>query len=236
MVEISLTGDQMLTVLETVAEQGPLSAADVARFCDINRTVAHRLLITLGQRGYVRRDEGGYTLGPAITALTRHLETDLAAIARAEMEKLAAETGETVVLHGLDNGEAVVIDQALGQRHVLRVQHTPGSRHPLHKGASGWSILAFQEPKLQTRFLKKAPDLKLANERIAQTRKDGFAVSHDELQMGVHGIAVPLLRSDGTCSASIGILVPTGRSELLPMLAKPLMAAAAAISKNLPRR
>ncbi|KQV37034.1 transcriptional regulator [Rhizobium sp. Root1204] len=226
----------MLTVLETVAEHGPLSAAEVARRCDINRTVGHRLLITLAQRGYLRRDEEGYTLGPAITALSRYMATDLAAISRAEMAKLAAETGETVVLHGLDNNEAVVVDQALGQMHLVRVQHTPGSRHPLHKGASGWSILSFQDTKSQSKILRKVDDLEAANKRIAQTKMDGFAVSHDELQMGVHGIAVPILRADGTCSASLGILVPAGRSELLPALAKPLMAAAAAISKQLPKR
>jgi len=234
MAEISQTGDQMLTVLETVAKDGPMSAAEVARHCDINRTVAHRLLATLAQRGYVRRVQDGYTLGPAVPSLIGSRPTDLAALARPRMEQLAATSGETAVLHGLSETEAVVIEQALGERHLVRVQHRPGSRHSLHKGASGWAILAYQPEKQRTRLLKVLKAGDGGEERIAEIRANGFALSHDELQMGVHGIAAPLLHSDGRCEASLGILVPSSRSELLPSLAETLMAAAAAISKSLP--
>ena len=154
MAEISLTGDQMLTVLETVARQGPLSAADVARLCDINRTVAHRLLVTLAQRAYVRRDEEGYRVGPAALLLAQSADFDLRRLARPIMQRLAEDTGETVVMHAIDDAEAVVIDQALAQRHLVRVEHRPGSRHPLHQGASGWSLLAFQSGKFIDRVLK----------------------------------------------------------------------------------
>jgi IclR family KDG regulon transcriptional repressor len=112
--EISLTGDQMLTVLETVAKKGPVGAADVARTCDINRTVAYRLLVTLEQRAYVRRGHDGYTLGSAINDLVRHLDRDISSIARPLMATLANAVGETVVLHCLNKDEAVVTEQALG--------------------------------------------------------------------------------------------------------------------------
>ena len=233
MAEFSSTGDQMLTVLETVARQGPVSASDVARLCDINRTVAHRLLVTLSQRAYVRRSEGGYTIGPAVFNLARQTKPDLRDIAKPTMEKLAATIGETVVLHGLDNWEAVVIDQAVGQQHLVRVEHRPGSRHPLYKGASGWSILAFQSEKAVARILKKADDPADALARIELTKVDGYSISHDELQMGVHGIAAPLVDSSGHCEASVGVLVPSIRAALLPSLTKPLLNAAAEISKNL---
>ncbi|MBN9254183.1 MAG: transcriptional regulator [Mesorhizobium sp. 65-26] len=223
----------MLTVLETVARQGPVSASDVARLCDINRTVAHRLLVTLSQRAYVRRSEGGYTIGPAVFNLARQTKPDLRDVAKPTMEKLAAAIGETVVLHGLDNWEAVVIDQAVGQQHLVRVEHRPGSRHPLYKGASGWSILAFQSEKAVARILKKADDPADALARIELTKVDGYSISHDELQMGVHGIAAPLVDSSGHCEASVGVLVPSIRAALLPSLTKPLLNAAAEISKNL---
>lgn len=233
MAEISSTGDQMLTVLETVAQQGPVSASDVARICDINRTVAHRLLVTLAQRAYVRRGEGGYTIGPAVIALVRQTETDVQEIAKPVMEKLAQAIGETVVLHGLDNWEAVVIDQAVGQQHLVRVEHRPGSRHPLYKGASGWSILAFQTDKAIARILKKSEDAAADMLRIQATKADGYAISHDELQLGVHGIAAPLRNRNGGCEASIGILVPSTRASILPSLSLALLDAAAKISAKL---
>jgi DNA-binding IclR family transcriptional regulator len=231
--EISSTGDQMLTVLETVAKEGPVSASDVARMCDINRTVAHRLLVTLSQRAYVRRSDEGYIVGPAVFSLARQTGTDLRSVAKPIMQRLALEIGETVVVHGLDKWEAVVIDQAVGQQHLVRVEHSPGSRHPLFKGASGWSILAFQGEKAIARILKKTDDPVAALARIETTKADGCSISHDELQMGVHGIAAPLLEKGGRCEASLGVLVPSMRAHLLLSLQKPLLGAAAEIMKGL---
>ncbi|WP_336508218.1 IclR family transcriptional regulator [Agrobacterium tumefaciens] len=233
MVEISLTGDQMLTVLECVARDGPVSAAEVARNCDINRTVAHRLLTTLAQRAYIRRETRGYALGPALLQLTRGMDTDLRSKAKPVMQKLAAETGETVVLHGIASSEAVVIEQALGQKHLVRVEHRPGSRHSLLRGASGWSLIAFQDEKHIERVLKNADDPEAARKRISLTRAEGFAISHDELQLGVHGVAVPVIEQGGRCEASLGILVPATRSEVLPSLVKPLLDASQEISRLL---
>jgi len=231
LVEISLTGDQMLTVLECVARDGPVSAAEVARNCDINRTVAHRLLTTLAQRAYIRREIAGYVLGPALLQLTRGMNTDLPSKAKPIMQKLAAQTGETVVLHGIANSEAVVIEQALGQKHLVRVEHRPGSRHSLLQGASGWSLIAFQDMKHIERVLKSSPDPQAARNRIALTREQGYAISYDELQLGVHGIAVPIMERDGRCDASLAILVPAARSDLLHSLLKPLLNAAHEISR-----
>lgn len=220
----------MLTVLETVAKQGPVSASNVARLCDINRTVAHRLLVTLAQRAYVRRSDEGYMLGPAVFSLVRHTGNDLRNIAKPIMQRLAADIGETVVLHELDNWEAVVIEQAVGQRHLVRVEHSPGSRHPLFKGASGWSILAFQGEKTIARVLKRSDDPAGVVARLEATRTDGYSISHDELQMGVHGIAAPLRDHKGNCEASLGVLVPSMRAHLLESLKKPLFDAVAEIS------
>lgn len=233
MAEISLTGDQMLTVLETVGKKGPIGAADVARVCDINRTVAYRLLVTLEQRAYVRRGHDGYTLGSAVNDLVRQLERDISAIARPLMGTLANAVGETVVLHCLNKDEAVVTEQALGNRHLVRVQHVPGSHHALHLGASGWAMLAFQDQKTIARIIKKASDPDAALARVEQTRRDGYAISHDELQMGVHGVAAPLIEPDGRCNASLAILVPSSRAETLPALKPKLLGMVSDISKLL---
>jgi DNA-binding IclR family transcriptional regulator len=209
--EISLTGDQMLTVLNLVAEEGPLSAADVARACNMNSTVAHRLLNTLELRAFLRRSHTGYP----------------------RMDKLAERIGETVVLHCIDKDQAVVVQQSLGNRHLVRVQHTPGSRHPLYLGASGWSLLAFQDEKIITRILKRAPAPEESRERIELIRSSRYAVSHNELQLDVHGISAPLFDEMEHCVASIAILVPAMRAENITSLAPLLLETAAVISNDL---
>lgn len=233
MVEISLTGDQMLAVLEKVAQEGPVSAAQVARMCDINRTVAHRLLATLAQRSFVRRTDDGYMLGPMIVRLGRMAELGLKEIAKPYMMKLAQMTGETVVLHVIDKTEAVVLDQALGARHLVRVEHTPGSRHALCLGASGWSMLAFQPEKVIAKVLKSYDAGKGALERIEEVKRAGFAMSHDELQMGVHGIAAPIFNRDRSCGASLGLLIPDIRAESLRSFQDVLLTTAKEVSEKL---
>lgn len=182
----------------------------------------------------MRRGDDGYTIGPAVLKLAPAADADLRRVAKPVMNRLARETGETVVLHGLDNlGSGSVIDQALGQQHLVRVEHSPGSRHKLSQGASGWSLLAFQPEKTVARALKKADNPIDAKKRIEAVRKDGYAISHDELQQGVQGIAVPLVEAGGRCQASLAILVPSLRAAALPALRKALMAAATEIVAGL---
>lgn len=233
MAEISLTGDQMLTVLEAVADTGPITVADLARNCQMNRTILHRLLNTLEARSYVRRSPQGFVVGSAVTRMARGLEKDVSAVAKPHMERLAARIGETVVLHCFDKDQAAVVEQALGDRHLVRVQHTPGSRHPLYQGASGWALLAFQDEKTIARLAKRAGEPEIVRARIEDIRSQRYAISHDELQQGVHGLAAPLFDADETCVASLAILVPASRADKLPSLLPQLMNAASLITDDL---
>lgn len=223
----------MITVLETVAQSGPISAAEVARACEINRTVAHRLLATLAQRAYVQKDEAGYIVGPALRQLASTPQVDLVEIAKPVMQSLAESTGETVVLHSLAGTEAMVVEQVTGKRHVLTVNHRPGSRYPLNKGAGGWAILAFQNSRAIKRLLAKTEDPEAGMVRIAQVKSEGVAFSHDELQAGISGIAAPVTGADGTCRASLTLLTPNVRGNLLKDFVPELLGSAEAISRQL---
>ena len=233
MTEISSTGDRMLAVLESVAACGPASASEIARLNGINRTVAHRLLTTLHQRSYVRRVPGGYVIGPAILPLARAVEPELIAGVMPEMLALARETGETAVAHVVDGTDAVVVAQALGTRHLVRVAHEEGSRHPLALGASGRALLAFRPPEAIEAIARTAQDSQLLARQLAEVRALGYAVSHDELQAGAHGVAAPLRDREGGAQASIALVVPTGRTAAATEHTDRLMAAAARIEEHL---
>lgn len=225
----------MLTVLECVAAHGPVSASECARHCTINRTVAHRLLTTLARRLYIIRITGGYVLGPAAMSIAAQAQPSIVTMAKPEMARLAHDIRETVVLHGLAEDEAVVIDQALDLTHVVVVRHNPGSRHPLYRGASGWALLAFLPAKAVERILSALPpaEATAAEARLAKVRALGYAHSRDELQLGVHGLAVPVRGPDGTAQASVGILVPQSRTTNLMGMAEALIACAKRIEARL---
>ncbi|WP_020180424.1 IclR family transcriptional regulator [Methylopila sp. M107] len=233
MAEVSLTGAQMLLVLEAVAEHGPVSAAEMARICDMNRTVAHRLLVTLAQRSYVKRGDKGYSLGPTVMRLAQLGQQHIRTVVKPIIVDLAERYGETVVVHGVSDLEAVVVDQAIAHKHLVRVEHRPGSRHPIHVGASGWALLAAQPERVISKALARLDNPEAARLRVAEIQKAGYAVSHDELQEGVHGVAVPVIDVDGSCEITLAILVPVTRAKSLLTFVEPLKSAARAVIDNM---
>ncbi|MFE3059551.1 IclR family transcriptional regulator [Nocardia sp. NPDC059239] len=235
MAEISKTADQALTILLAVAERGPRSSAQLARDLRLNRTVVHRLLSTLRERGFVTRAEGGYIPGISLLRLSERVQPELRALGRIAMTRLAEEVGESIVMHVRDGEEAVVLEQVVSTGHIVRVEHTIGSRHPLEDGASGRAILAFLDDASVRRVVERLRDPEVLLEQFDRTRRLGYSLSHDELQQGVHGLAVPVFGDDGRAVASVGILVPTSRSEDLTRHADVLLTVGAEISNALSR-
>lgn len=233
MAEISKTADQALTVLLEVAERGPMTPATLARSLSMNRTVAHRLMATLHQRGFITRQEDGYVAGAVLVRLAESVQPELRARARATMRRLAADVGETIVLHIRDGGDAVVLDQIVPHQHVVRVQHDIGSRHPLALGASGRALLAFMDPPAAERTIRRSEDADALRGQLEDVRAAGYALSRDELQQGVHGLAVPVLDEAGHVVASLAILVPVTRASGLVAHADGLLDAAGDLARSL---
>ena len=212
MSEIAKTADLALQVLLEVAEQGPTSATELSRSLGMNRTVVHRLLATLQRRGFVRRQDEGYVLGPVVVRLADLVEPELRRVARPVVRRASEQVGETVVLSVPDGRDVVVVEQSLGGDHLVRVEHKIGSRHPLYLGASGRAILAFLPETAVRRALRGVGDADQVRDLLEEVRQLGFAVSHDELQRGVFGTAAPVLDPNGRAVAAIAILVPLSRT------------------------
>lgn len=226
MPEISKTADQALALLLAVSEHQPASAADLCRVLEMNRTVAQRLLATLRNRGFVRRIGDTYMLGPAAAQLAGNSAPALWEAARPVMEQFAAETGETVVLQVVDGGAAVILAQVIGRRYVVRVEQNLIVRHPLHLGASGRVLLAFGPGRQTRRMLGSVAAGDEVLSQLAAIRSHGYALSHDELQHGVHAVSAPVLGRDGLAVAALAVLVPSNRAARVPELVSPLVAAA----------
>lgn len=234
MPEISKTADQALLVLEHVAEHGPTGTSEIARRLELHRTVVHRLLATLQARGFVRRSPAGYLPGFALLRISQFVEPELVAAARPVLEALAQHHGETFILTIASEDDAVQIDQCTGADHLVRVELARGFRHPLHKGASGRSILGFLPEDVAERVIQAADDPAAVRRQLATVRRDGYAISRDELSEGVHGVSVPILVR-GEAIGSIGVVVPAVRADAARELVKSLTRSAATIARNLKR-
>ena len=189
MAEQSKTVDSALTLLALVAgADGSPTAASLARTLGLSRTAVARLLATLESHGLVRRTGPGWGPGLGLLTLAEGIEPQLRALARAELEGLAARFGETAVLSVRDGDEAVAVDQVLGDGGVVRINYRPGTRHPLTVAASG-------------RALIDDPD-----------RGTGATVaSQGELEPGVRGVAATVRGPDGRPVASVAVVAPVHR-------------------------
>lgn len=233
MAEISKTADQALTVLLAISERGPRTPAQLASELRMNRTVVHRLVHTLHQRGFVVRQENGYVPGTILVRLAEHVQPELRSRGRAAMLRLAEVVDETVVMHIRDGEDAVVLEQVVAESHLVRVEHKAGSRHPLVLGASGRAILAFLGNAAIDKIVRRHDEPEAIKRRLEGVRQLGYALSHDELQQGVHGLAAPVFDNTGNAVASMALLTPTTRSNDLPRHTDALLAAAAELSKSL---
>jgi DNA-binding IclR family transcriptional regulator len=232
MPEISKTADQALAVLEFVAERGPIATADIARELRMHRTVVHRSLATLAQRGYVRRVADGHVAGATLTRLAQAVEPELLGAARPVLDQLARAHGETFILTVRDGDEAVQLEQAVGAKHFVRVQLARGFRHPLTSGASGRAILAFLDAPTIARLIATAPAPRKLAGLLARARRAGHARSHDELAAGVHGISVPIV-AGGEARGALGVVMPAARAESGAALVRVLKDAARRIARAL---
>ena len=234
MPETAKTADQALQVLEHVAASGPQPVAALARDLKMHRTVAHRLLATLHQRGFLRRVPGGYAPGFALLRVAQRVEPELLAAARPVLSQLAREHGETFILTAADGDDAVQIEQAVGSEHFVRVQLARGFRHSLALGASGRAILAYLPAAAVEGVVARAKEPRKLLAQLAEARRLGYAESHDELSHAVHGVSAPVLVR-GEVIASLGMVMPSVRAERAAEYGRLLKKAAAQLARKLPQ-
>ena len=186
MAEQSKTVDAALTLLSLLAEHDDEpSAASLARVLGLSRTAVARMLATLEAHGLARRTDHGWGPGLGLLALAAGIEPQLRALARRELEALAARFGETAVLTVRDGDEAVAVDQVVGGNGVVQIHYRTGTRHPVEVAASGRALLA--------------------------ENATGAVFSSGELEPGVRGVAAAVVDADGRPIASIAVVAPEHR-------------------------
>lgn len=194
--------------------EADLSAAELLRRVDLSRPTLYRLLRTLQARGFVvaSGQPQRFGLGPSVAQLTHAWSTgqDFVERARPVMQSLWEATGETVALM-LHTGHERVCVAELPSPQPLSFRRGVGHRHQVLLGASGRAIVAFvPEPSA---YLAGLPHKKRAAyaQELERIRRDGYAVSREELIAGAVAMAVPLLSSTGEVQGSLAVYGPSAR-------------------------
>lgn len=205
---------------------GVMGVTDMARSLGLSKTVVHRTLATLVDKGFLTKDPRtrGYELGPSAASLgARALRgSSLRAAAQPWMEKLHEITRETVTISARVPGGRVYLGQV---ESALEIKMTVelGRRFPLYAGSSSMCILAFMPEAEQEEYLAAHPPEAITNrtvtdpdtlrQRLAEVRRTGIAQSEGERQRGAGSVAAPIFSMDGRVEGALSVCGPGYRMD-----------------------
>ncbi|MGB9605209.1 MAG: IclR family transcriptional regulator [Bryobacteraceae bacterium] len=220
-----------------------LSVSQVSRRLEIPKSTAHNLLRTLEAFDFLHQDPADrrYRLGPRLFELSRLFchHTPLLAAARPHLERLAAETHETVKLGVLSEDEVLIL-AAVESPYQLHTRGDEGKRAPLHCTGLGKAILAVlpgeQVRQIAARWglpkytARTITALEALEKELAQIRSRGYALDWEENEEGVVCVAAPIPDPQGGLWASISVSAPISRMtrpRVVRMAAQVMVAARA---------
>ena len=218
------TLDRGLAALFLVARsESGLKIAELAEQLALNRAIVYRLVATLSDHGMVQRlANGRIVLGSGAYLLEAHSEGSLRALARPVIENLAESTHATAYLSIAHGTDCVALLTAEPRNAFINIQYRVGSRHPLTMGAVGQAILAGRP---------EHPD---DSEVVKTARRDGYCISHGQLQPGAIGVASPVLMpKKGFAGIELGTGVVALENLDLERAAQEVQRAAMLLSRQL---
>ncbi len=207
--------EKALKVLSLFVEHESLTLQQIARQVGLARSTAYRAVLTLQEAGYLQPVDGEYRLGLAAITLGMAGARRISLIdaARPHLVQLSQSSEDTAMLGLLDADAIVFVDQAPGKRNV-RFYCQVGRRLPLHCSALARSVLAFQSPQFieayLARPLRRFTPLTLTDrsallEDLKAIQERGYAISHQETDEGIDGVAAPILGPDGRAVGGISV-------------------------------
>ena len=226
--ERGITGPRSLTRLLALfdalsaAPEG-LSLAELSIVLGSPKSSLLNLLRPLVSEAYLIHSGGMYRLGPSMFRLASGVLKAwyLPDVVRPFMEKLARQTGESVMLGVMDPGKGLItyVD-IVRSPHPVHYQIAAGSVRPMYPSAAGRVLLAFADRAWRQHYLSTveievrtaAPITKASLRReVEQIREQGLETAIDVFTEGLSAVAAPLFDADGNCVACLGIAGPSDR-------------------------
>ncbi len=204
--------------LDGVAEAGELTAAELAAKLGEPRSSVYRILAALSDAGLVEAGStrGTFRLGMKLFQLGSKVAQrfDERQVARPIMERIHEETEQTVFLCVRREDEAVCIERLNG-KHVQTLALTLGGTLPLHVGAAPQVLLAFEGDEFRDRYLRSTrPDrftprtpttARAIRARLAEVRRTGYAVSDEDVTIGIAALGAPIFDHANRLRAALSI-------------------------------
>jgi IclR family transcriptional regulator, acetate operon repressor len=215
--------DRAVTVLEIVAARGEIGITELADELGVHKSTASRLVAALARRGLLEQkgDRGRIALGFGVVRLAAAAtgSMDLARLGQPTCQQLAEVVGETVNLAVHDGEAAINVAQEFGTSSVT-TRNWVGRRTPLHATSAGKVLLAYMNDADRRAFLRRRlprytestiTEAAALRTELARVIDEGNARSFEELEAGLHAVAVPVWGAGDVVVAALSAAGPSYR-------------------------
>ncbi len=240
------TLEKGLKVIEAFNGEDHLTISSASRLVGISRPTARRVLITLVNLGYAQMLDNRFYLTPKVLSLGYSYMTarDSWEITTTLLRELSKVTNESSSLAKLVGEEIVYIGRVPANK-IMKISLNIGTHLPAYATSMGKVLLAQKSEEALDEYFKEA-ELKPLTEyttykeedlrrEFEEIRRRGWALSENELEIGLMSVAAPIRNMRGDVIAAINCSVnssQTSREELEENYLGPLLETAEQISRN----
>ncbi len=217
--------DRAVAIMEGIgASKTGMSLSAISQELALNAQTAQSIIRTLEHHGFIFQPKkgGSYWLGARFRTMALAWESQNPKITAAQkiMEKLAGRLNEYLILAALEKNRLNALIEFQSQQ-LLRINSLLPGNNRLHVSATGKILLAYlneteRESLLRDySFSKVGPNSVTSKNalirQLVRIKEKGVAVCHNETELGVSAIAVPVSDEKGNVHAALGTFVPTAR-------------------------
>ncbi len=216
-----------LNLLMCFTKHHPMwSLSQIAKANNMNLPTARRYLYTLTKLGFMIKDEATKTfhLTPKTLRLGGWVIESMGIKDRLmpHMKSIRNDLDVTTHCAVLEGKELVAVDRILSSD-LVNLDLSPGSRLPIHATSLGKAIVAFMDILEQEKiagkidFKRLTPhtitDVQSFMEDLKNTRFRGYAISDQEVAIGLKTLAIPIFNQKGIVEAAFGVSFPLFRTR-----------------------
>ena len=222
------TVGKALEVLDQVASYGrPVRFSELLETSNFPKATLYRFVQTLTNQRMLSfdPDRGTYAPGVRLVRLAHAAwqTASLAPIARAQIDQLSAEVGETVHLAQLDHAQVIYVDKRNAAKPVQMYSQS-GKVGPAYCTGVGKAMLAFLPDAELTRVLEQQSYHRFTDtthttaaslrQELADIRVNGYGFDREEHEPGIICVAVPILTETQRVLGALSVTSTTTRTNL----------------------
>ncbi|HLF60707.1 MAG TPA: IclR family transcriptional regulator C-terminal domain-containing protein [Acidimicrobiia bacterium] len=215
-----------LAVIDSFSKERPAQTlSEVAELTGLTRATVRRMLLTLAELGYVRRNGRLFSLTPKVLDLGYSFLSSFQVLelAQGPMERLVEAVKESSSLSILDGSDIVYVARVPTTR-IMTISLALGSRLPAYPTSMGRVLMASRPDSEIEDYIARTTFEPLTRYTttdkdefraiLHKTRDQGYALVDQELEEGVRSLAAPIHNSRGEVLAAMNVSCHATRADM----------------------